>query len=89
MRHSFNSTRQTSFAGLQQLISFALANPEFAQRLLSNPSTAVGDLSAAILLSDEERCLLSQVQGMTSLHSFAGYLHALIQDAQLDPPEPA
>lgn len=81
---STNPTHPTSFAGLQQLISFALAKPDFAEQLLADPSTAIRHLSPMIELSGEELALLRQVQGMTSLHNFAAYLHALIQDAQFD-----
>ena len=71
------------FPGLQQMISYALANPGFATCLMHDPSAALARLPTEICLNSEEDALVRQVHRTANLHSFAAYLHALIEDANI------
>ncbi|HEU4322320.1 MAG TPA: hypothetical protein VFS21_04140 [Roseiflexaceae bacterium] len=71
------------FPGLQQMISYALANPAFAEDLVRDPPAALAHLPAEICLNREEYALVKQMPCTASLHWFAAHLYALIEAARL------
>ncbi len=71
------------FPGLQQMISYALANPAFAEDLVRDPQAALTHLPVEICLNREECILVRQMPCTASLHWFAAHLHELIEAARL------
>jgi hypothetical protein len=77
------SSVRHQFAGLQQLISAALANPVLADALVADPALALEQGLPDITLTREEYQLIVQVRDTTCFDHFAAYLYALVQDAIL------
>jgi hypothetical protein len=69
-----------AFPGLQQLISYALAQPAFAARLVHDAEHAIMKSSHGIKLTEEERTLVTQVRDVDTLVDFAATLQLLMQE---------
>jgi hypothetical protein len=75
----FESTRR--FPGLERLICAALADQQFAARLVAETAAALEQLPHALLLSPEECALAISITGAIDIHDFASRLHTRIRQA--------
>ena len=68
-----------AYPGLERLICAALADPDTAAELLTNPATTVERLASVVQLSAAERDLAVSIIGAADIHDFAARLHARVQ----------
>lgn len=72
------------YPGLEQLICLALANPDFAAQLLSDPATTLAYIPSSIRLSQIEYYLATSVTDATDIHDFAARLHTKAGQVQIE-----
>ncbi|HEU4325459.1 MAG TPA: hypothetical protein VFS21_20105 [Roseiflexaceae bacterium] len=73
------SAQMPHYPGLEQLMAAALANPEFAARLLADPARALLNNIYGVTLSQVELDLASAIRNAVDIHDYATRLREHIR----------